>query len=160
MARPVVHLIAAARPNFMKVAPLWHALVADGTFDARLVHTGQHYDANMSDAFFRDLGLPEPHHHLGVGSGSHAEQTARVMTAYEPLASAERPAFTVVVGRVNSTVPFTLVCASPLVHLGGRAAQFRPTMPEEINRLVTILADLFVTPRTAREPQRRHSAGE
>ena len=72
-----VHLVAAARPNFMKMAPLCHALVARGTgADARLVHTGQHYDANMSDAFFRDLGLPEPHYHLGVGSGSHAEQTA------------------------------------------------------------------------------------
>ena len=111
MTRPVIHLIAAARPNFMKVAPLWHALVADGTFDVRLVHTGQHYDANMSDAFFRDLGLPEPHHHLGVGSGSHAEQTARVMLAYEPVAIAEQPAFTVVVGDVNSTVAVSLVCA-------------------------------------------------
>jgi UDP-N-acetylglucosamine 2-epimerase (non-hydrolysing) len=150
MPRPVIHLIAAARPNFMKVAPLWHALVADGAFDARLVHTGQHYDANMSEAFFRDLGLPEPHHHLGVGSGSHAEQTARVMLAYEPVASAEKPAFTVVVGDVNSTVAVTLVCAKlglRTVHLEAGLRSFDRTMPEEINRLVTdVLADLLWTP--------------
>jgi UDP-N-acetylglucosamine 2-epimerase (non-hydrolysing) len=134
----------------MKVAPLWHALVADGTFDARLVHTGQHYDANMSDAFFRDMGLPEPHHHLGVGSGSHAEQTARVMLAYEPVAAATRPAFTVVVGDVNSTVAVTLVCAKlglRTVHLEAGLRSFDRTMPEEINRLVTdVLADLLWTP--------------
>jgi UDP-N-acetylglucosamine 2-epimerase (non-hydrolysing) len=150
MARPVLHLIAAARPNFMKVAPLWHALVADGTFDARLVHTGQHYDANMSDAFFRDLGLPEPHHHLGVGSGSHAEQTARVMMAYEPVARAEQPAFTVVVGDVNSTLAVALVCAKlgrRTVHLEAGLRSYDRTMPEEINRLVTdVLADLLWTP--------------
>ncbi len=150
MARPVVHIIAAARPNFMKVAPLWHALVADGTFDARLVHTGQHYDANMSDAFFRDLGLPEPHHHLGVGSGSHAEQTARVMMAYEPVAIAEQPAYTIVVGDVNSTAAVALVCAKlglRTVHLEAGLRSFDRAMPEEINRLVTdVLADLLWTP--------------
>ena len=150
MSRPVLHIIAAARPNFMKVAPLWHALVADGTFDPRLVHTGQHYDANMSDAFFRDLKLPEPHHHLGVGSGSHAEQTARVMMAYEPVASAERPAFTIVVGDVNSTAAVALVCAKlglRTVHLEAGLRSFDRGMPEEINRLVTdVLADLLWTP--------------
>ena len=150
MSRPIVHLIAAARPNFMKVAPLWHALVADGTFDARLVHTGQHYDANMSDAFFRDLGLPEPHHHLGVGSGSHADQTARVMLAYEPVAIAERPAWTVVVGDVNSTAAVAMVCAKlglRTVHLEAGLRSFDRSMPEEINRLVTdVLADLLWTP--------------
>src|SRR4051812_50077072 len=77
-----VHLIAAARPNFMKVAPLWHALAAAPDFAPVLVHTGQHYDANMSDAFFADLRLPEPDHHLGIGSGSHAEQTGGGMIAY------------------------------------------------------------------------------
>jgi len=150
MPGPVLHLVAAARPNFMKVAPLWHALVADGTFDARLVHTGQHYDANMSDAFFQDLGLPEPHHHLGVGSGSHAAQTAGVMLAYEPVAMAERPVFTVVVGDVNSTVAVTLVCAKlglRTVHLEAGLRSFDRSMPEEINRLVTdVLADLLWTP--------------
>jgi UDP-N-acetylglucosamine 2-epimerase (non-hydrolysing) len=150
VARPVIHIIAAARPNFMKVAPLWHALVADGTFDPRLVHTGQHYDANMSDAFFTDLRLPDPHHHLGVGSGSHAEQTARVMLAYEPVALAERPAFTIVAGDVNSTVAVSLVCAKlgiRTVHLEAGLRSFDRTMPEEINRLVTdVLADLLWTP--------------
>ena len=102
MTKPVLHLIAAARPNFMKVAPLWHALEAAGAFDARIVHTGQHYDANMSDAFFADLRLPEPHFHLGVGSGSHAEQTARVMMGYEKLCVEHRPDWTIVVGDVNS----------------------------------------------------------
>lgn len=150
MALPVIHLIAAARPNFMKVAPLWHALVADGGFDPRLVHTGQHYDANMSDAFFRDLGLPDPHHHLGVGSGSHAEQTARVMLSHEPVAVAEQPAWTVVVGDVNSTAAVTLVCAKlglRTVHLEAGLRSFDRTMPEELNRLVTdVLADLCWTP--------------
>ncbi|MEK7738273.1 MAG: UDP-N-acetylglucosamine 2-epimerase, partial [Pseudomonadota bacterium] len=80
----LVDLVAAARPNFMKVAPLYHALIREsGWCRVRLVHTGQHYDANMSDAFFRDLSLPHPEVHLGVGSGTHAEQTAGVMIAYE-----------------------------------------------------------------------------
>ena len=144
-----VHLIAAARPNFMKVAPLWHALVADGTFDPRLVHTGQHYDANMSDAFFTDLRLPDPHHHLGVGSGSHAEQTARVMLAYEPVALAERPAFTIVAGDVNSTVAVSLVCAKlgiRTVHLEAGLRSFDRTMPEEVNRVLTDqVSDLLFT---------------
>jgi len=150
MSRPLIHIIAAARPNFMKVAPLLHALKADGTFDARLVHTGQHYDANMSDAFFRDLGMPEPHHHLGIGSGSHAEQTGRVMIAYEAVAQAEPPLCTIVVGDVNSTAAVAMVCAKlliPVVHLEAGLRSFDRTMPEEINRLVTdVLADLLWTP--------------
>ena len=84
---PQVWLIAAARPNFMKVAPLYHRLAASGDFTPILVHTGQHYDANMSGAFFEDLGMPDPDHHLGVGSGSHAAQTAGVMLAFENLIS-------------------------------------------------------------------------
>lgn len=146
----LVHLIAAARPNFMKVAPLYHALRADPAFDARIVHTGQHYDANMSDAFFRDLGLPEPQHHLGVGSGSHAEQTGRVMIAYERIALQERPDWTVVVGDVNSTAGVALVCAKlllPVAHLEAGLRSGDRTMPEEINRLVTdAIADLLWTP--------------
>jgi UDP-N-acetylglucosamine 2-epimerase len=88
----IVHLVAAARPNFMKVAPLYHELARGSWCTARIVHTGQHYDANMSDAFFRDLRLPEPAHHLEVGSGSHAEQTGRTMIAYEGVCQRERPA--------------------------------------------------------------------
>src|SRR4051812_22759649 len=93
-----VHLIAAARPNFMKVAPLFHALKATEDFHPLIVHTGQHYDAAMSDDIFTDLGLPAPDHHLGIGSGSHAEQTGRVMIAYEKLAIEERPDWLIVVG--------------------------------------------------------------
>ena len=100
-----VDLIAAARPNFMKIAPLYKALLASvDSFDPRIVHTGQHYDANMSDAFFRDFGLPDPHVHLGIGSGSHAEQTAGVMVAYEKICLQSRPDWVIVVGDVNSTL--------------------------------------------------------
>ena len=106
-----VHLIAAARPNFMKVAPLWRALDAADDFAPVIVHTGQHYDANMSDDFFRDLGMPKPKHHLGVGSGSHAEQTGGVMVAYEAVALADRPEWLVVVGDVNSTAACAMVGA-------------------------------------------------
>jgi UDP-N-acetylglucosamine 2-epimerase (non-hydrolysing) len=143
-------LIAAARPNFMKVAPLWHALQGAPGFDARIVHTGQHYDANMSDSFFADLRMPEPHVHLGVGSGSHAEQTARVMMGYEKTALAERPDWTIVVGDVNSTAAVALVCAKlliPVAHLEAGLRSGDRTMPEEINRLVTdAVADLLWTP--------------
>jgi UDP-N-acetylglucosamine 2-epimerase (non-hydrolysing) len=145
-----IHLIAAARPNFMKVAPLWHALAAAPDFAPVLVHTGQHYDANMSDAFFADLGLPEPDHHLGIGSGSHAEQTGGVMIAYEKVALADRPDWLVVVGDVNSTAACTLVGAKlgiPVVHLEAGLRSRDRTMPEEVNRLVTdVLADVLWTP--------------
>lgn len=146
----IVHLIAAARPNFMKVAPLYHALAASGDFTPKIVHTGQHYDANMSDAFFVDLNLPEPHFHLGVGSGSHAEQTGNVMIAYEKIAQAERPDWLVVVGDVNSTAACAMVGAKlwiPVVHLEAGLRSFDRHMPEEINRLVTdVLADVLWTP--------------
>ncbi len=145
-----VHLIAAARPNFMKVAPLWHALSAAPDFMPTLIHTGQHYDANMSDAIFADLGLPEPDHHLGVGSGSHAEQTGRVMIAYEAVAQAERPDWLVVVGDVNSTLACALVGAKlriPVVHLEAGLRSRDRDMPEEINRLATdAIADVLWTP--------------
>lgn len=134
----------------MKVAPLWHALSAEADLDPRIVHTGQHYDANMSDAFFRDLRLPAPHHHLGVGSGSHAEQTARVMMGYEQLSLAERPDWTIVVGDVNSTAAVALVCAKllvPVAHLEAGLRSGDRTMPEEVNRLVTdAISDLLWTP--------------
>ncbi len=145
-----VHLIAAARPNFMKVAPLYHALMATDWCRPVVVHTGQHYDANMSDAFFRDLGLPAPDHHLGVGSGSHAEQTGAVMIAYEALCRTHPPDWVVVVGDVNSTMACTLAAKKlllPVAHLEAGLRSFDRTMPEEINRLVTdALADLLWTP--------------
>jgi len=145
-----VHLVAAARPNFMKVAPLYHALSEEPWCRVSLVHTGQHYDQNMSAAFFEDLRLPTPDHHLGVGSGTHAEQTAGVMVAYERVCVSDRPDWVVVVGDVNSTVACSLVAAKMgirIAHLEAGLRSFDNTMPEEINRIVTdSLADLLWTP--------------
>ena len=147
---PVVHLIAAARPNFMKVAPLWHALDAADWVSPVLVHTGQHYDPNLSAAFIRDLGLPTPHHSLEVGSGSHAEQTAAVMVAYEKLCIESPPACVVVVGDVNSTLACAIAAKKlnlPVAHLEAGLRSFDRTMPEEINRIVTdSICDLLWTP--------------
>lgn len=155
-----IHLIAAARPNFMKIAPLYHALNRVEWARPVIVHTGQHYDINMSDAFFNDLGLPDPHIHLGIGSGSHAEQTGNVMIAYEKILLKERPRLVVVVGDVNSTMACTIT-ASKVVYTDLPEGSRRPvvahleaglrsndrTMPEEINRLVTdALADILWTP--------------
>ncbi len=145
-----VHLIAAARPNFVKVAPLYHVLRAAPWCTPILVHTGQHYDHNMSGAFLAELGLPAPDHHLDIGSGSHAEQTAGVMLAYERVCLAERPDWTIVVGDVNSTLACSLVAAKlliPIAHLEAGLRSGDRTMPEEINRIVTDrLADLLWTP--------------
>lgn len=145
-----VHLIAAARPNFMKIAPLYHALVRESWATPQIVHTGQHYDPNMSDAFFRDLGMPNPHIHLNVGSGSHAEQMGGVMIAYERIAIAEKPDWIVVVGDVNSTAACAMVGAKlwiPVVHLEAGLRSGDRSMPEEINRLVTdAICDVLWTP--------------
>ena len=107
----LIHLIAAARPNFMKIAPLYHALKKEDWATPVIVHTGQHYDLNMSDAFFKDLGLPEPDIHLGIGSGTHAEQTGQVMIAYEKVLMEQRPDMIIVVGDVNSTLVCTLAAS-------------------------------------------------
>lgn len=145
-----IHLIAAARPNFMKIAPLYHALKAQEWCQPVLIHTGQHYDANMSDDFFRDLGLPKPDYHLEIGSGSHAQQVAGVMVAYEKVCLQERPDWTIVVGDVNSTAACAMVCAKlwiPVVHLEAGLRSGDRRMPEEINRLVTdAIADVMWTP--------------
>ena len=145
-----VHLIAAARPNFMKVAPLYHALRNTDWARPVLVHTGQHYDHNMSDAILADLGVPAPDFHLGVGSGSHAEQTGGVMIAYEKVCLEHRPDWIVVVGDVNSTVACAMVGAKlwiPVVHLEAGLRSRDRRMPEEINRLVTdAIADVLWTP--------------
>lgn len=146
----VVHLIAAARPNFMKVAPLYHELAATDWCRPVLVHTGQHYDANMSDTFFEDLRLPKPDFHLGVGSGTHAEQTAGVMVAYEKILMDTPPDWIVVVGDVNSTIACTLaakkLCLS-VAHLEAGLRSGDWAMPEEINRIVTdSIADVLWTP--------------
>ncbi len=146
-----VIIVAGARPNFMKVAPIVAAMKRrQDEFQPLLVHTGQHYDAAMSDAFFRDLEMVEPDVYLGVGSGSHAAQTAAVMLAFEPVLIKEKPDWVVVVGDVNST----LACGLVAVKLGIKVAHVEAglrsrdrTMPEEINRLLTDqLADLLLTP--------------
>ena len=145
-----IHLIAAARPNFMKVAPLFHALKATDWAEPMLVHTGQHYDHNMSDAILQDLRVPDPDFHLGVGSGSHAEQTGNVMIAYEKVCIENRPDWIVVVGDVNSTAACAMVGAKlwiPVVHLEAGLRSGDRSMPEEINRLVTdAIADVLWTP--------------
>jgi UDP-N-acetylglucosamine 2-epimerase (non-hydrolysing) len=150
MPRETIHLIAAARPNFMKVAPLYHALKATDWAQPVLVHTGQHYDRNMSDAILEDLGIPEPDFHLGIGSGTHAEQMGGVMIAYEKLCMEQRPDWIVVVGDVNSTAACAMVGAKlwiPVVHLEAGLRSRDRRMPEEINRMVTdAIVDVLWTP--------------
>ena len=145
-------LVAGARPNFMKVAPILRELRArPDLFDARLVHTGQHYDELMSDVFFQELEIPKPDIHLGVGSGSHAAQTARIMEAFEKVLEADHPDWVVVVGDVNSTMACSMVAAkmSPPIRVAHVEAGLRSrdrSMPEEVNRIVTdALSDLLFT---------------
>jgi UDP-N-acetylglucosamine 2-epimerase (non-hydrolysing) len=143
--------VVGARPNFMKVAPIVAAMKArPEKFQPLVVHTGQHYDADMSDSFFRDLNLPQPDTHLEVGSGSHAVQTAAVMQRFEPVVLREQPDWVLVVGDVNSTIACALVCVKLGVKVAHVEAGLRSrdrTMPEEINRLLTDqIADLLFTP--------------
>jgi len=172
MAPKRIHLIMAARANFMKVAPLYHALKKETWAEPILVHTGQHYDANMSDSILNDLELPAPHHHLGVGSGSHAEQTGRTMIEYEKVCLADNPDLVVVVGDVNATVACALVatkCGRTLAHLEAGLRSFDRTMPEEINRIVTdSISDILWTPspdadenliREGIDPKKIHRVG-
>jgi UDP-N-acetylglucosamine 2-epimerase (non-hydrolysing) len=143
--------VVGARPNFMKVAPIVEAMRRRETeFTPLVVHTGQHHDARMSEAFFRDLELPEPDVHLGIGSGTHAEQTAAALQRFEPVVVREQPDWVVVVGDVNSTLACALCCAKLGVRVAHVEAGLRSrdrTMPEEINRLLTDqLSDLLLTP--------------
>ena len=160
-----VQLVAGARPNYMKIAPIYWAIAehARGALDVELLHTGQHYDTSMSDAFFRELHLPEPEVNLRVGSGSHAVQTARIMAAYEEVLLERRPDAVIVVGDVNSTVACALVATKivypetahrerPLVaHVEAGLRSRDRSMPEEVNRVVTdAISDcLFITCRDA-----------
>ncbi|MBP7051876.1 MAG: UDP-N-acetylglucosamine 2-epimerase (non-hydrolyzing) [Phycisphaerae bacterium] len=147
---PKVFLIVGARPNFMKMAPLFFALSEERMVEPLIVHTGQHYDYAMSQAFFEDLELPQPHHFLGTGSGSHAEQTARIMVEFEKVLQAEKPDLVVVFGDVNSTVACSLTAKKlliPVAHVEAGLRSFDETMPEEINRRVTdAISDLLFTP--------------
>jgi len=153
-----VLMIAGARPNFMKVAPIIKAIELRSSqeeggirnIDVRLLHTGQHYDEAMSEVFFRELGIRPPDINLGVGSGTHAVQTAKIMTGFEAVCLKETPDWVVVVGDVNSTMACTLVCSKMgirVAHVEAGLRSFDRTMPEEINRIVTdALADLLLTP--------------
>ena len=147
----ILHLVAAARPNFMKIAPLYHAMQKHRErFDIRIIHTGQHYDRNMSDSFFEDFHLPVPDVNFNIGGGSHAEQTAGILLAYEKYAQANRPDLVIVVGDVNATMACTLVAKKlnlKVAHLEAGLRSYDLTMPEEINRMVTdAIADIFWTP--------------
>lgn len=151
-------IVASARPNFMKVAPIIRHILARAAalpagergIDYKLAHTGQHYDANMSDIFFVELGIPRPDFNLDVGSGTQAVQTANVMTRFEALCLEHRPDWVVVVGDVTPTMACTLVCAKlgiRVAHVEAGLRSFDRAMPEEVNRLVTdALADLLLTP--------------
>ncbi len=155
----ILHVVGA-RPNFMKAAPVLRALAERGSarqtslaqtpLRQTLVHTGQHYDASMSDVFFQQLGMPAPDVNLSVGSGSHAQQTAEVMARFEPVVLEYKPDWVVVYGDVNSTAAAALVCAKLQVRVAHVEAGLRSrdrSMPEEINRLLTDqLSDLLFTP--------------
>jgi UDP-N-acetylglucosamine 2-epimerase (non-hydrolysing) len=145
----ILHVVGA-RPNFMKLAPVLRALGERSGVKQTVVHTGQHYDVNMSDVFFQQLAIPKPDVNLSVGTGSHASQTAEIMIRFEPVVIDRRPDLVLVYGDVNSTVAAALVCAKlriPVGHVEAGLRSFDRTMPEEINRLVTDqLADLLFTP--------------
>src|SRR5512135_1286529 len=147
--------VAGARPNFMKIAPVMAALAETGVA-AQLLHTGQHYDAAMSDSFFSDLGIPRPDHHLEVGSGSHAVQTAEVMKRFEPVLESVQPRAVLVVGDVNSTIACALVAAKRgvrVIHVEAGLRSYDRSMPEEINRVLTDqISDLLFTTERDAEP--------
>lgn len=146
--KQLIYLIAGARPNFMKIAPLMRAFeqyVHD--YDVKLIHTGQHYDQQMSDVFFQELGIRQPDYFLAVGSGSHAQQTAKIMVGFEELCLANKPDIVIVVGDVNSTLACAIVAKKLhilLVHVEAGLRSGDMAMPEEVNRLVTdVLSDVF-----------------
>jgi UDP-N-acetylglucosamine 2-epimerase (non-hydrolysing) len=158
-------LVAGARPNFMKVAPLLREAERRDGVEAILVHTGQHYDPGLSDIFFRDLGIRQPDHALNVGSGSQTQQTAEIMRRFEPVCEQESPDVVLVVGDVNSTVAAALVAVKlgvPVAHVEAGLRSFDRSMPEEINRLVTdAIADWhFTTEPSANENLRREGVAE
>ncbi len=148
--RKKILLVAGARPNFMKIAPVWRKMMEDRTLDPIIVHTGQHYDYLMSQAFFEDLKLPPPDIHLGVGSGTHGEQTGKILIEMERTIIGEKPDIVIVVGDVNSTIASTLSAVKlgvPTAHIEAGLRSYDRTMPEEINRLLTdAIADLLLTP--------------
>ena len=142
-----LYLVAGARPNFMKIAPIVRALRTHGGLGFKIVHTGQHYDTEMNDVFFEELGIPKPDVFMGAGGGTHAQQTAKIMLGFEDLCLSERPDLVLVVGDVNSTLACSIVAKKldiPVAHVEAGLRSGDRSMPEEINRLVTdSIADLF-----------------
>ena len=142
-----IFLIAGARPNFMKIAPIARAFDKRSQINYKIVHTGQHYDPNMSDIFFEELGIKQPDYHLGAGGGTHAQQTAKIMTGFEEICETDRPDLVIVVGDVNSTLACSIVAKKmqiKVAHVEAGLRSFDLSMPEEINRMVTdSISDMF-----------------
>jgi UDP-N-acetylglucosamine 2-epimerase (non-hydrolysing) len=160
-----VYLVAGARPNFMKIAPIVRALRAHGGLGFKIIHTGQHYDREMNEVFFEELGIPQPDVFMGAGGGSHAQQTAKIMLAFEELCQAEKPDAVLVVGDVNSTLACSIVAKKlhiPVAHVEAGLRSGDMSMPEEINRLVTdSISDwFFVTEPSGVEHLRREGKAE
>jgi UDP-N-acetylglucosamine 2-epimerase (non-hydrolysing) len=162
---PTLYLVAGARPNFMKIAPIVRALQAHGGIAFKIIHTGQHYDREMNDVFFEELGIPAPDVFMAAGGGSHAQQTAKIMLAFEELCQQQRPDAVLVVGDVNSTLACSIVAKKlgiPVAHVEAGLRSGDMAMPEEINRLVTdSISDwFFVTEPSAVEHLRREGKPE
>lgn len=153
-------LVAGARPNFMKIAPIVRALKRHGGLGFKIIHTGQHYDREMNDVFFEELGIPEPDVFMGAGGGSHAQQTAKIMVAFEELCQADRPDAVLVVGDVNSTLACSIVAKKlniPVAHVEAGLRSGDMTMPEEVNRLVTdSISDWFFVTEPSGVDHLRH----
>jgi UDP-N-acetylglucosamine 2-epimerase (non-hydrolysing) len=162
---PIVYLVAGARPNFMKIAPIVRALQAHGGLAFKIIHTGQHYDREMNEVFFEELGIPAPDVFMGAGGGSHAQQTAKIMMAFEELCQAHKPDAVLVVGDVNSTLACSIVAKKlhiPVAHVEAGLRSGDRSMPEEINRLVTdsITDWFFVTEPSGVEHLRREGKAD
>jgi UDP-N-acetylglucosamine 2-epimerase (non-hydrolysing) len=160
-----IYLVAGARPNFMKIAPIVRAMQAQQALSFKIIHTGQHYDREMNDVFFEELGIPQPDLFMAAGGGSHAQQTAKIMVAFEELCVSQRPDAVLVVGDVNSTLACSIVAKKlniPVAHVEAGLRSGDMTMPEEINRLVTdSISDwFFVTEPSAVEHLRREGKAE
>lgn len=165
MSNMLIYLVAGARPNFMKIAPIVRALQAQDVLSFKIIHTGQHYDREMNDVFFEELGIPQPDVFMAAGGGSHAQQTAKIMVAFEELCMAERPSAVLVVGDVNSTLACSIVAKKlviPVAHVEAGLRSGDISMPEEINRLVTdSISDwFFATEPAACEHLRREGKPE
>ncbi len=162
---PLIYLIVGARPNFMKIAPIVRALDAHGGLNYKIIHTGQHYDRDMNDVFFEELGIPEPDVFMAAGGGSHSEQTSKIMVAFEKLCQAQRPDAVLVVGDVNSTLACSVTAKKLCIAVAHVEAGLRSgdmAMPEEINRLVTdSISDwFFATEQSAVENLKREGKAE